>query len=58
MTMYKYLIITNENKPFFTNYFDYENNFNDEINMVVFDLFHHIYTTDGINWKEIEEDHL
>lgn len=51
----QYLVLHN-NKAFYTNWYNYENNYND--GMVVFSLLTDTYTTDGINWEEIEEDHL
>jgi hypothetical protein len=58
----RYLITTNilmsGTAPFLTNYFDAENNFNSEIEMVVYNLYLNKYTTDGKNWYEIEIDHL
>jgi len=56
--MYQYLITTSIQEPFYTNYFDAENHFNSELDMVVFDLRNHTYTTNGIIWQEIKEDHL
>jgi len=53
-----YLITMDDAPPFFTNWFDAENNFRDDINMVVYDLLSGAYTTDGTTWLEIEEDHL
>lgn len=54
----RYLVTTNITNPFLTNYFDAENNFNSEIEMVVYDLYLNKYTTDGKKWYEIEIDHL
>ena len=54
----RYLITTNITNPLLTNYFDAENNFNSEIEMVVYDLYLNKYTEDGKNWYEIEIDHL
>jgi len=54
----RYLITTNITTPFLTNYFDAENNFNPEIEMVVYDLYLNKYTEDGKNWYELEIDHL
>lgn len=55
--MYQYLItFTNGESPSYTNWFDPENHFAE--GMVVFDLYKHLFTTDGINWKNIQEDHL
>ena len=52
----KYLIYKPEHEPFYTNWFDAENNFAE--GMVVFDLINNSYTSDGIVWREIESDHL
>lgn len=50
-------LITSDFKPFYTNWFDIDNNFNSELGMVVYDLQNHLFY-DGEFWKEIEEDHL
>ena len=58
----RYLIVTNilmsGTPPFLTNYFSSENNFNSEIEMIVYDLEQLKYTEDGKNWYNIEIDHL
>ena len=54
----RYLVTTIADNPFLTNYFDAENHFNSEIEMVVYDLYLNKYTEDGKNWHEIEIDHL
>lgn len=55
----RYLITTNEtDKPFFTDWFDSENNFNPHIGMIVYDLVRLEFTTDGKTWKPIDIDHL
>lgn len=54
----RYLITTKNENPFLTDYFDSENNFNRTYEMVVYDLSKNIYTKDGVNWEEIEIDHL
>lgn len=57
----RYLITTTNaenNEPFKTNYYDYENNFDELLGMIVYDLFNDKYTTDGKKWKPIEIDHL
>jgi len=55
----RYLITTTDgNKPFFTEWFEPENHFNEEAGMVVYDLVKQIFTKDGINWELIEEDYL
>jgi hypothetical protein len=43
---------------FYTQWFDPENNFNKDAGMIVYDLAIGAYTKDGIEWIEIEEDHL
>lgn len=52
----KYLITHPDFLPFFTNWFDAENNFTE--GMVVYNLMAGTFTTDGIIWVEIEEDSL
>ena len=55
----QYLITTKEtDKPFLTNWFDAENHFNPNVQMVVYDLINLVFTTDGKTWKPIEIDHL
>lgn len=52
----QYLITLKDNEPFVTNYYDYENHYID--GMTVYNLLNYTYTTDGINWDGITEDHL
>ena len=59
----KYLIIytdptTGEVLAFYTNWFNPENHFNPDCDMIVVDRTRHLFTTDGETWDEIEEDHL
>lgn len=54
----RYLITTSVQPPAYTNWFDAENFFNSEVNMVVFDLLNDLYMDDGKTWKEIEFDSL
>ena len=55
----RYLVTTKEAyAPFLTEWFDYENHFNPDLGMVVFDLLNCKYTTDGKNWVDINIDHL
>lgn len=51
-----YLIVSPYIEPFYTNWFDAENNFVE--GMTVFNLLTHCYTTNGKDWKEITQDHL
>ena len=52
---YQYLFIY-KGQASYTHWFDAENNFSE--GMVVFDLHKGLFTTDGVNWNYIEEDHL
>jgi hypothetical protein len=52
----RYLVTMPDNEPFFTEWFDTENHFAET--MVVYDLAKGLYTTDGVTWEEIQEDHL
>ena len=52
-----YLITTKIRAPFLTRYYQ-SDMFNIEVGMIVFNLSEMKYTIDGINWIEIEEDHL
>jgi hypothetical protein len=54
----RYLITTNLQKPFYSEWFDAQNHFNADAGMVVYDLVKQKYTTDGVTWLEINEDHL
>ena len=54
----RYLIATKSGDPFFTQWFTAENNFNVELEMIVYDLYTCQFTTDGKNWNPIEDDHL
>lgn len=55
--MFRYLVTADFTEPFLTNYFDIENNYNSEINMVVFDLLYNLFYN-GTQWFTIQEDHL
>jgi len=55
----RYLITTKEVKsPFLTQWFDPENHFNPDVDMVVYDLCKNEFTTDGKTWHKIEVDYL
>ena len=54
----RYLVTMNGNPPFLTKWFEYDNHWQDGINMVVCDLQNLTYTTDGKNWNPIEIDQL
>lgn len=52
----RYLITHPDHEPFLTWYFDVENCFVE--GMTVYDTTARLYTTDGKNWKFINEDKL
>jgi hypothetical protein len=52
------LITSKAQPPAVTPWFDPENHFNEDVEMVVYDLQTLKYMDDGISWKDIEEDHL
>jgi len=54
--MYKYLI-TSDYEPFLTNWFDVENNYNEDINMIVYDILNNLYFQ-GKEWISLNEDNL
>lgn len=54
----KYLYVTKNSDPFYSNYFDYENLYNPEIVICIFDLETITHTFNGIDWIETPEDHL
>ena len=53
-----FLVTTDTEPPFFTDWFTSENIFNAEVGMVVYNLRNNTYTTDGMIWNCIETDHL
>lgn len=54
----RYLITMDGEEPFTTEWYDYENNYRSDLNMVIYNLHNHTYSTNGIDWKSIETDHL
>lgn len=63
MAQMKYLVIatdptTGEKSAFYTDWFQSENHFNPDCNMVVIDQTQHLVTFDGETWQDIEQDHL
>jgi len=53
----KYLIIYTDCSVFYTNWYEYENNWSDQVYMVI-RLETGFYTIDGFDWNEIPEDNL
>ena len=52
-----YLIVTKDNNPFYTQWYEFENHYSDNI-LVVFDILGWKHTYDGINWVKTTSDHL
>jgi len=52
--MERYIIITTENKPYETNWYN-KTCFIKDIGMLVIDTFFVKYTSDGVNWQELKE---
>ena len=63
MARMKYLVIatnpiTGEQEAFYTDWFQADNHFNPDADMVVIDLIQHLDTFDGETWQDIEQDQL
>ena len=56
MRQFRYLVLQTKNKPFLTDWYDYENNY--EKGMKIFDFAKNKYTINGKDWKEITTDSL
>jgi hypothetical protein len=57
----RYLITYTENeiqKVFYSDWFDVENNYNKNLDMVVIDLYTNKYFNSGMKWLDIVFDHL
>lgn len=55
----RYLITTKDVKsPFLTEWFNADNHFNKDVDMIVYDLLNHVFTIDGKTWWVIDSDHL
>lgn len=54
----RYLITPFTEPPFLSDHFDFDNDFNYEIGMIVFDLKELKYIDSIGIWQEIEENHL
>lgn len=46
------------NEPFLSQWYEYENHYNEDLGMVVYDFYKFIYTTNGKEWQPIKVDHL
>jgi hypothetical protein len=47
-----------ENKSFYSDYFDFKNDFNPSVNMIVYDLVNHKYMDYRGEWLDVEYNHL
>lgn len=54
----RYLIITNDNQPFYTSWFDYENLYNPDVMTCIFDFHTGMHTFDGKTWVETTVDYF
>lgn len=54
----RYLITMDGEEPFTTEWYDFQNNYRADLNMIVYDLHNNLYSTNGIDYKELENDHL
>lgn len=54
----RYLVITKNNDPFYTNWYEYDDFWNSELMYCIFDLAKGVHAFDGKTWIETEEDHL
>jgi hypothetical protein len=54
----RYLITSNADNPYLTNWFSPQNHYIVNIGMVVYDLAKQVFTADGKSWQPIEIDHL
>lgn len=57
MKQIRYLLTCNCQPPALTHWFDPENHFNPDVEMIVYDLQDCMYY-DGTGWHEIQIDHL
>jgi len=54
----RYTVILKDKTVFYTEWYEFENNWNDEFHFIIVDNISGQYTTDGQNWLAIEDDHL
>lgn len=54
----KYLIVTDDHEPFYTDWFTFENSWIENCNMIVFDLKNYWHSIDGKTWVKTKEDYL
>lgn len=54
----RYLVTSQFYTPFLTDWFDSENHFNPDAEMIVYDLVEKKYTHNGVDWFDLSVDHL
>lgn len=54
----RYLIVTKNNNPFYTNWYEYDNLYDPNVITCIFDLLKGTHTFDGKTWIETIKDHL
>ena len=54
----RYTIIFQDKTVAYTDWFDADNNWNDDIHFVIINNISHQYTTNGKDWIDIQDDHL
>lgn len=54
----RYTIILQNKTVAYTDWFDYDNNWNDDFHFVIINNISHQYTTNGKDWIDIQDDHL
>lgn len=54
----KYTIIFLNKTVVYTDWYDYENNWNADFHYCIINNISHQYTHDGKEWIDIEDDHL
>ena len=53
-----YTVILQDKTLFYTNWFSYDNDWNEEQHFLIINNISHQYTTNGLDWIDIEDDHL
>ncbi|WP_396197407.1 hypothetical protein [Flavobacterium sp.] len=53
-----YTMILKDKTVFHTNWYDFDNNWNDEYCFMILNNIRSQYSIDGENWIDIEDDHL
>lgn len=54
----RYTIIFKVGAVAYTDYYDYNHNWNEDFHFMIINNISHQYTTNGKDWIDIEDDHL